>query len=177
MSKMGSHCSFGHLKHKLWPKEGWESNSRESTSFDSRPLKVENRPEILDCRECATYRWKGLDEIYNFASDGKSIGGLLRKLWSFKVAGVPNLRDFGTLTRESRESRDKMAIWMPPPQRVTEYTIRGKWLTSLRGEDVGFLTKGVRWWLTPEPGVCVCPKWVRVHPWLVPTPKRFHDEF
>jgi hypothetical protein len=22
MSKMGSHCSFGHLKHKLWPKEG-----------------------------------------------------------------------------------------------------------------------------------------------------------
>jgi hypothetical protein len=24
------------------------------------------------------------------------------------------MRDFGTLTRESRESRDKMAIWMPP---------------------------------------------------------------
>jgi hypothetical protein len=22
MSKMGSHCSFGHLKHKLWPKKG-----------------------------------------------------------------------------------------------------------------------------------------------------------
>jgi len=22
MSKMGSHCSLGHLKHKLWPKEG-----------------------------------------------------------------------------------------------------------------------------------------------------------
>jgi hypothetical protein len=22
MSKMCSHCSFGHLKHKLWPKEG-----------------------------------------------------------------------------------------------------------------------------------------------------------
>jgi len=22
MSKMGSHFSFGHLKHKLWPKEG-----------------------------------------------------------------------------------------------------------------------------------------------------------
>jgi hypothetical protein len=21
MSKMGSHCPFGHLKHKLWPKE------------------------------------------------------------------------------------------------------------------------------------------------------------
>ncbi len=24
MSKMGSHCSFGYLKHKLWPKEGPE---------------------------------------------------------------------------------------------------------------------------------------------------------
>jgi hypothetical protein len=24
MSKVGSHCSFGHLKHKLWPKEGPE---------------------------------------------------------------------------------------------------------------------------------------------------------
>jgi hypothetical protein len=22
MSKMGSHCPFAHLKHKLWPKEG-----------------------------------------------------------------------------------------------------------------------------------------------------------
>jgi hypothetical protein len=37
------------------------------------------------------------------------------------------MRDFGTLTRESR---DKMAIWMPPPRRVTEYTIRGKVVAS-----------------------------------------------
>jgi hypothetical protein len=36
------------------------------------------------------------------------------------------MRDFGTPTRESRESRDKMAIWMPPPRRVAEYTIRGE---------------------------------------------------
>jgi len=42
MSKMSSHCSFGHLKHKLWPKEGpgvelpvWlpTRKSRESTRF------------------------------------------------------------------------------------------------------------------------------------------------
>jgi hypothetical protein len=42
MSKMGSYCSFGHLKHKLWPKEGsgvklaiWlpTTKSRESTRF------------------------------------------------------------------------------------------------------------------------------------------------
>ncbi len=80
MSKMGSHHSFGHLKHKLWPKEGPGVHSRESAGFDSRPLEVGNRPEILGCRKRATYRWKGLDETYNFALDGESIGGLLRKL-------------------------------------------------------------------------------------------------
>jgi hypothetical protein len=70
-------------------KKGRESNSRESASFDSRPLKVENRPKILGCRERATYRWKGLDEIYNFASDRIAIRGLLAKLWGSKVPGVP----------------------------------------------------------------------------------------
>ncbi len=66
-----------------------ESNSRESASFDSRPLKVGNRPEILGFRQRATYRWKALDESYNFASDRTSIQGLLAKLWGFKVPRVP----------------------------------------------------------------------------------------
>ncbi len=54
-------------------KKARESNSRESASFDSRPVKVGNRPETLGCRKRATYRSKGLDETYNFASDSKSI--------------------------------------------------------------------------------------------------------
>ncbi len=62
------------------------------------------------------------------------------------------MRDFGTPTRESRESRDKMAIWMPPPWRVTEYTIRGKVVTSPKVRAVASL-------------VCPCCTW------LVPTPK------
>jgi hypothetical protein len=70
-------------------KKGRESNSRESASFDSRRLKVGNRPEILGCRERATYRWKGLDETYNFALDCIAIQGLLAKLWGSKVPGVP----------------------------------------------------------------------------------------
>jgi hypothetical protein len=70
-------------------KKGRESNSRESASFDSRPLKVGNRPEILGCRRRATYLWKALDESYNFASDRTSIRGLIAKLWGFKVPGVP----------------------------------------------------------------------------------------
>jgi hypothetical protein len=61
-------------------KKGRESNSRESASFDSRPLKVGNRPEILGCKQRATYRWKALDESYNFSSDRTSIRGLLAKL-------------------------------------------------------------------------------------------------
>jgi hypothetical protein len=85
MSQMGSHCSFGHLKHKLWPKEGRESNCQ----FDSQPQKVGNRPDLLSCRGRATYRWKALDESYNFSLDRIAIRGLLAKLCSSKVAGVP----------------------------------------------------------------------------------------
>ncbi len=56
---------------------------------DSRPLKVGNRPHLLVCRRRATYRWKALDEGYNFASDRITIGGLHKKLYALKVAGVP----------------------------------------------------------------------------------------
>jgi hypothetical protein len=132
-------------------KKARESNSWESASFDSRPLKVENRPEILGSRKRATYRWKGLDETYNFASDGESIGGLLPKLWSFKVAGVPKMRDFGTLTWESRESRDKMAIWMPPPRRVAEYIIGSKVVAYSRVRAVVSLVCPSARGLSPTP--------------------------
>jgi hypothetical protein len=41
-------------------------------------------------RELAvTYRWKSLDESYNFALDRTSIRGLLAKLWGSKIARVP----------------------------------------------------------------------------------------
>jgi hypothetical protein len=58
--------------------------------FDSWPLKVGNQPDFLACRWHATYRWKALNEKYNFALDLISIEGLKRKLWAFKVAGVPS---------------------------------------------------------------------------------------
>jgi hypothetical protein len=47
--------------------------------------------------------------------------------------GSPKLRDFGTPTRESR---DKKAIWMPPPRRVTEYTIGSKVVAYSRARGV-----------------------------------------
>ncbi len=66
-------------------KKGRESNWH----FDSRPLKVKNRPTILACKQRATYRWKALDEGYNFASDFIAIEGLNAKLCASKVVGVP----------------------------------------------------------------------------------------
>jgi len=66
-------------------KKGGESNCQ----FDSRPQKVGNRLDLLSFRGRATYRWKALDESYNFALDRTSIGGLLAKLWGSKAVGVP----------------------------------------------------------------------------------------
>jgi len=85
---MGSHHPFGHLKHKLWPKE-------RSRIFDSKPLKVGNRPDFLTCMWCVTYHWKALDEGYNFALDIISIEGSNTKLWRLKVARVPTLAIMG----------------------------------------------------------------------------------
>ncbi len=83
-------------------KKGRESNWQ----FDSRPLKVGNRP-LPDVRfGSATSRWKDLDEGYNFGLDLVAIQLRSRELWQFKVSGVPpgQFRDnFGTPFRESQE--------------------------------------------------------------------------
>jgi hypothetical protein len=66
-------------------KKGWKSNRQ----FDSRPQKVENRPDLLNYKGCATYHYKALNESYNFALDRTSIEGLVAKLWGSKVGRVP----------------------------------------------------------------------------------------
>ncbi len=73
-------CSTSYVQ-----KKGQESKWQ----FDSRPLKVGNRPDSLACRRRARYRWKVLDEGYNFASDLIAIGTLHKKLCALKVAEVP----------------------------------------------------------------------------------------
>jgi hypothetical protein len=74
----------------IWNTSYGQKKSRESNcQFDFRPEKVKNRPDLLSCRQRATYHWKDLDENYNFASNRTSIRGLLAKLWGSKVAGVP----------------------------------------------------------------------------------------
>ncbi len=65
-------------------KKGWESNLQ----FDSRPLKVRNRPDIGACKWSVTHYWKAFNESYMFASDFTLIRGLTKELCSHKVAGV-----------------------------------------------------------------------------------------
>jgi hypothetical protein len=66
-------------------KKGLKSNWQ----FDSWPLKVWNRPNFLACRWLETYRWKVLNEGYNFVWDLIAIQGLHTKLWGPKVTDVP----------------------------------------------------------------------------------------
>ncbi len=65
-------------------KKGRESNWQ----FDSRPLKVENRPLPDVCSGSATWRWKALEESYNFGSNLVPIRAWGEKLWMPKVPGV-----------------------------------------------------------------------------------------
>ncbi len=66
-------------------KKGRESNWQ----FDSRPLKVGNRPNFVTCKHHATYHWKVLNEGYKFSLDLIAIGGLHAKLCAPKVVKVP----------------------------------------------------------------------------------------
>jgi hypothetical protein len=120
-------------------KKGHESNWQ----FDSRPLKVGNRPYFLTIRWCETYHSKALDKGYNFAFDLISIGGLHTKLWAPKVAGVLVVRILGLRQND---------IWVLVLWLGTKYTIRGKVVTSVKPRS---------WWVL----------WIRVCSWLICAPR------
>ncbi len=63
------------------------------------------------CKWCATYRWKAIDEGYNFSLNLISIKGLHAKLWAPKVARVPTLVISGL---PFWESQDKMSFGCGP---------------------------------------------------------------
>jgi len=148
---------IGHLdicRPSYGQKKGRESNWQ----FDSRPLKVGNRPlpdlriESAICRiESAIRRWKDDDEGYKFGSDLVAIRLHSWELWTPKVPGLHpgQFRDnFGTPTWESREKEP----FGCSPRNVAHRILYGG-----------------RWWLPPSPGrgVSCGPKC----PWLVPTPR------
>jgi hypothetical protein len=111
------------LRYRKWPRIGHldiyipsygQKKGRESNwQFDSQPLKSGNRP-LPDLRtKSAIRRWKDLAEGYKFGSDLVAIRLGNRELWAPKV---PRLHpgqfrdDFGTPTRESRESWEKVTF-------------------------------------------------------------------
>jgi hypothetical protein len=62
-------------------KKGRESNCQ----FDSRPLKVRNRPFPDVAWRSVTWRWKALKESYNFGLNLTPIGGHSWEIWAPKV--------------------------------------------------------------------------------------------
>jgi hypothetical protein len=105
-------------RYRKWPRIGHsdicnpsygQKKGRESNwQFDSRPLKVGNRP-LSDVRiESATRRWKDLDEGYNFDLDLVAIERHNRELWPFKVPGVQSWQFRDSISRVPT----KCAIWM-----------------------------------------------------------------
>jgi hypothetical protein len=123
-------------RYRKWPRIGHldickpsygQKKVRESNcQFDSRSLKVRNRPLPNIRFQSATWSWKDLDEGYNFSLDLVAIGPCSRELWLFKVPGVPSGQ-----FRDSISGVPKIcAIWMQPPRRAAENTIWGKVVAS-----------------------------------------------
>jgi len=133
----------------IWNTSYGQKKGRESTwQFDSRPLKVRNRPDFRACRWRATYGWKAFDKGYNFALDLISIRGVLAKLWCPKVAGVLTLAISG-LPLGSPETKSHLDVG--PVERCRVY---------YKGEGGGF--PQVRAVVSL---VCLCC------PWFVLAPK------
>jgi hypothetical protein len=124
-------------------RRGRESNCQ----FDSRPEKVENRPDLLGYRRCATYRWKSVDESYNFALDRTSIQGLLAKLWGSKV---PKARLAGFRDSHAGVPGEKSHLDVGPVERCRVY---------YKGEGGGF--PQVRAVVSL---VCLCCLWLVLAP-------------
>jgi hypothetical protein len=145
MFNMGSHDPFGHLEHKLWPKEGLEvelaiwlptTKSLESPRFPC--VKVA-------CHITLESSWWGLYLCFK---------PHLKQRFVHKVMGPqscmsPNFWEF--LDSHLGVPRQN-EIWVLVPWPRTEYTIRGKVVAS---------PKFGPWWVL---WVCVCP-------WFLHAPK------
>jgi len=119
-------------------KKGRESNCQ----FDSRPLKIGNRPNSGVCKWSAAHHWKALEESYKFSSDLVSIRGLSRELWAPKVSGIQTGQFWDSSLGDPRVPGIK-AIRMRVRRNNAKNTIWGKVVAS---------PKFGPWWV----------KWIRV---------------
>jgi hypothetical protein len=127
-------------------KKGQESNWQ----FDSRPLKVRNRPDPDVCRSGATWIWKALKESYKIALNLIPIQGLSKKLWMPKIPRVQTGTILGLL------------LGNPKKKCHSDVAFARSCRKYYKGEGGGF----------PQVRAVVS----QVNPscsWLVPTPKVF----
>jgi hypothetical protein len=86
------------LKRKCpkWPRMGhldicspsYGQKKESNCQFDSRPLKVRNRPLLHVALRSATWRWKALNKSYNFGLKLVPIRVQGKELWTSKVLGL-----------------------------------------------------------------------------------------
>jgi hypothetical protein len=116
---------IGHLN-ICSPSYGQKKGRESNWQFDSRPLKVGNRPLPDLWIESATRRWKDLDEGYKFGSDLVAIRLRSLGVMSPQSPGTPP----GTVSGQLRDSNpgvpEKSDIRAWEPRRVIEYTIGSK---------------------------------------------------
>ncbi len=147
MSIISSHDPFGHLKHKLWPKEGsrvkltiWFLTIKSQESFRFPCVQVV-------CNIPLESSWRGLQLFFKPHPNQRSA----REVMGLQSRGSPSYENFGFFHLWVPRRND---IWVLVLWLVTEYTIRGKMLAS---------PKFGPWWVL----------WVRVCPWFVLAPKVF----
>jgi hypothetical protein len=138
-------CSSSYVR-KKGRKSKWQ--------FDSRPLKVWNRPLPNVCSRNATWCWKALHESYNFGSKLVLIRAWGKKLWMPKVLGVQT----GTISGLHLGSPGKKNhLDVASVRSCREY---------YKGEGDGFpQVRAVVSQVSPS------------RPWLVQTPKKVQNEF
>jgi len=129
---------------------GRKKDRESNWQFDSRPLKVGNRPDPGVCKWSATHRWKALEESYEFALDLIPIRGLNRELWASKVPRVQSRTVLGLLLRSpgTKSHSDASAV-----EQHKEYYM---------GEGGGFPRVQA---VVNQVSLCCM--------WLVPTPRMF----
>jgi hypothetical protein len=148
MSKLALHWPFGHLQP---PSYGQKKGRELNWQFHSRPLKVGNRPLSDVWWQCATWRWKVLEESYNFGSNLVPIRAWGEKLWMPKVPGVQTGIVSGLLLRSPGK---KSHLNVASAQSCREY---------YKGEGGGFpRVRAVVCHVSPsKPAACPNTKWMQ----------------
>jgi hypothetical protein len=131
---------------------GRKKGQKSNWQFDSRPLKVRNRPDPDVCRWSATHRWKALKENTSLLQTS-----FQSEVWA-RSYECPKSREYkpGQFWDSHLGVARQKAIWMWPPWSGAEYIIWGKVVASPESGS---------WWV----------KWIHSCPWLVLAPRVFQN--